>query len=108
MARIDRIFSRLQIGTKSNLPQFYLAHLHETKDSFEGTPHIWWTHMTTEHGFPGHKSKAQNRVFPLSGFLVYRNDNFSLAGDEVLISACGIRSCCQTHHFRVLKKADKY
>ncbi len=103
MARTDRIFSKLDLTYRSPLPEFYKKHLKETVDGFEGTRHVWWTHMRTTHGYPGHK--MYGRLLPLSGYLVFKIDGFTLAGDEALVTVCGVSTCAQTAHFRLINKS---
>lgn len=106
MARTDRIFGRLQLGQKAKISHYYVQHLFETKAAFEGTPHVLWTGWTTEHGFPGHK--VRDSIKPLNGFLLYAGEGFALAPDECAISICGVKTCMQTAHMRVLLKAEKF
>jgi hypothetical protein len=105
MARIDRVFSRLNLGYRSMLPQWYVDHLWETVDRYENTPHVLWSGWTSAAGFPQHK--LNDKMYPLNGYLLYKNDSFQLAGDERIIAACGVKVCQQTSHFRVLPKEPK-
>lgn len=105
MARTDRLFSRLLLGKQSLVPEWYKQHLLETKDGFENTPHVLWTHMRTEYGYPGHR--IYGKVMPLNGYLLFKNDDWQLAGDEAVVTICGISICCQTAHMRVIQRAQK-
>jgi len=105
MARIDRVFGKLDLGYRSGLPDWYKDNLLETVQGFEGTRHVLWLHMRTEHGYPGHK--MYGRIMPLNGYLLYKSQGFQLAGDEMVVTTCGVSICCQTAHMRVIPRAAK-
>jgi hypothetical protein len=104
--RRPRPFTKLNLGYRSHLTDFYKDHLFETMAGFEGTRHVLWTHQRTEHGYPGHKSYG-GRIMPLNGHLVFKNDDFRLAGDEALVTVCGVSICCQTAHMVVMPRKTK-
>lgn len=105
MIRIDRCFSKLDLGYRSGLSDFYKKYLFETVDGYEGTRHVLWTHMRTAWGYPGHK--MYGKVMPLNGYLLFKNDHFQLAADEQVVTTCGIPICCQTAHFKITPKGKK-
>jgi hypothetical protein len=105
MARTDRIFTKLDLTYRSSLPEWYKKHLIETVPGFEGTRHVLWLHMRTEYGYPGHR--VHGRLMPLNGYLLFKNDNWTLAGDETIVPVCGISICCQTAHMRVIQRPKK-
>lgn len=103
MARTDYCFNRLRMDYRSCVGEWYLRNLFETKKGYEGKPHVLWGHMYTDRGYPGHK--MYGKIMPLSGYLLYKNDNFQLAPDEVVVTVCGIRTCCQTAHMSIVQRA---
>lgn len=104
MARFDRVFGRLVLNYRSPLTEWYRKHLYETKEGFEGSPHVLWTGWVGPTGFPRHR--IGNKLLPLNGYLLYKGEGFALASDEVIVTICGELRCCQTAHFRVLPKAQ--
>lgn len=105
MARIDHTFGRLVLNNRCPLPEWYKNHLFETKKGWKGTPHLLWTGWINEYGFPSHK--VNGRVYPLNGHLLFKCHNFSVAGDEMAITVCGVLPCVQTSHMVITQRKRK-
>lgn len=103
MARFDLAFSKLKLDKRTCLSDRYVSMLHEAKSGFEDTCHVFWSGPVNQWGYPAHD--VDGKKFSLNGYLLYKNDHFSLAGDECIRTMCGIHNCCQTAHYRVLPKA---
>lgn len=98
-------FGRLKLNYRCRLPDWYKKHLFETRDGFDGTPHVLWTGWVNSFGFPSHK--IGDKILPLNGYILYKCEDFTLAADERISTICGVLFCMQTAHFKVGPKRPK-